>query len=517
MPTPDLVRVPRRGELLGRVLADRLEHQEAVVADRLHEARVDEGFEAVEIRAGDLLRGRERERAREDGEAGEERLDGRIEEVVAPFDRRSQRALTLGRVARSAGQEREDGAESLEQPLGGEELRSRRGELDRQREAVEAAADLGDGRVGRELAPDPARSLDEERRRVAVGEWLESVLLLGRDAQRRPARDENPQPARGGEELADRGRGVEEVLEVVEEDEELPAAQEAGEVVRRSHRPRDLGRHELMVGQSRERDPEHAIVQRPDELGGDLQGEAGLPGAAGPGDRQESRPVGEQRDELLELSLSPDERDRDDGQVGGVERAERRELAVAELEEPLGADEVLQAVLAEVADLGIALEQTPGRLGEDDLPPVRRRRDPCRAMDVDADVALVGDAAAPRCGCPCERGSGRPPSASRAAAAAATASAARANATKKASPWVSTSTPSCLVNAPLSAVRCSARRSAYPAPCSWRSRVEPSTSVKRKVTVPVGSSGLAMPAMIAYTAAALLSPSSASVSASAGL
>ena len=112
---------------------------------------------------------------------------------------------------------------------------------------------------------------------------------------------------------------------------------------------------------------------------------------------------------------------------------------------------------------------------------------------------------------------GPPPSASRAAAAAATASAARAKAMKKASPWVSTSTPSCLVNAPLSAVRCSARRSAYPAPCSWRSRVEPSTSVKRKVTVPVGSSGLAMPAIIAYTAAALLSPSSASVSASAGL
>jgi hypothetical protein len=110
MPTPDLVGVPRRGELLGRVLADRLEHQEAVVADRLDQARVYEGLETVEVRTGDVLGAREWERAREDGEAGEERLDGHIEEVVAPFDRRSQRALTLRGVASSAGQEREDGA-----------------------------------------------------------------------------------------------------------------------------------------------------------------------------------------------------------------------------------------------------------------------------------------------------------------------------------------------------------------------------------------------------------------------
>ena len=60
--TRDLVRVPRRRRAARPRIADRLEHQEAVVADRLHEARVDEGSETVEIRAGDLLRGCERER-----------------------------------------------------------------------------------------------------------------------------------------------------------------------------------------------------------------------------------------------------------------------------------------------------------------------------------------------------------------------------------------------------------------------------------------------------------------------
>ena len=41
-----------------RVLADRLEHEEAVVADRLQEAGVDERREVVEIGRADLLRGR---------------------------------------------------------------------------------------------------------------------------------------------------------------------------------------------------------------------------------------------------------------------------------------------------------------------------------------------------------------------------------------------------------------------------------------------------------------------------
>ena len=105
----------------------------------------------------------------------------------------------------------------------------------------------------------------------------------------------------------------------------------------------------------------------PDELGRDLEREAGLPGAAGPGDGEQARAVREQRDELLELVLPPDERARGDRQVRRVERPERREVAVAELVEALGADQVLQAVLAEVADGGVVVEEAAGRLGEDDL------------------------------------------------------------------------------------------------------------------------------------------------------
>ncbi len=76
MAPPDLVRV---GELLLRVLADRLQHQETVVVDRLDEAVVDQGGNAVEVGGANVLRRIEGERAHEDREAGEELLRAGVE------------------------------------------------------------------------------------------------------------------------------------------------------------------------------------------------------------------------------------------------------------------------------------------------------------------------------------------------------------------------------------------------------------------------------------------------------
>src|SRR5437588_11698205 len=79
--------------------------------------------------------------------------------------------------------------------------------------------------------------------------------------------------------------------------------------------------------------------------------------------------------------------------------------------------------------------------------------------------------------------------ASCASRAAPNAPGAVGKAMKKASPCVSTSAPPCRAQAALTTRRCSARASAYASdPSSWRSLVEPSTSVKRNVTVPVGRS-----------------------------
>ena len=81
-----------------------------------------------------------------------------------------------------------------------------------------------------------------------------------------------------------------------------------------------------------------------------------------------------------------------------------------------------------------------------------------------------------------------------AASAAVAAPSAVGKATKNASPCVSTSTPPALATASRSSRRCSSSAAAYSSgPSSCSSRVEPSTSVKRKVTVPLGRSARIRP------------------------
>ena len=66
----------------------------------------------------DLLRGLEREAPGEDREPLKELLGRSLEQVVAPLDRRAQRALALGSVTRAACQQRESRVEPLEQQSG---------------------------------------------------------------------------------------------------------------------------------------------------------------------------------------------------------------------------------------------------------------------------------------------------------------------------------------------------------------------------------------------------------------
>ena len=117
------------------------------------------------------------------------------------------------------------------------------------------------------------------------------------------------------------------MLEVVEQEQQLLSAEERGQVVARADRLGDLGHDELGVGERRERHPEDAVRERPDELRGDLEREPRLPGAARAGHGDEPRPVREQRESLSELSLPPDERAPTIGQVRRVQRPQRREVA----------------------------------------------------------------------------------------------------------------------------------------------------------------------------------------------
>jgi hypothetical protein len=152
------------------------------------------------------------------------------------------------------------------------------------------------------------------------------------------------------------GSAGEEVLEVVKEEQEFPPAEEPREVVGGPDRLGNLRGQKLGIRKTRERHPEDAVTEPSDELRSDLEREACLARAARACDGEEARPVREHRDELLELPFAADERNRDDRQVGCVKRPERRELALAELEEALCPDQVLQTVLAEVADQSVCLK-----------------------------------------------------------------------------------------------------------------------------------------------------------------
>ena len=61
------------------------------------------------------------------------------------------------------------------------------------------------------------------------------------------------------------------MLEVVDEEEQLLPAEESGEVVASPNRLGDLGRDDVRIGEARERHPEDAVGDRPDELRGDLE------------------------------------------------------------------------------------------------------------------------------------------------------------------------------------------------------------------------------------------------------
>ena len=149
-------------EPLERELPDRLEHPEALLAVRIgaaaEEALVEQRRQRVEVGAADLLGVLERGAAAEHREPGEERLLVLVEQVVAPGDRGAQRGMALVGIA-AALEEVEPLPDPLEQLLGAEQLHPRGGELDREREPVEAADQLVDGgRVADVRRGSPARA-----------------------------------------------------------------------------------------------------------------------------------------------------------------------------------------------------------------------------------------------------------------------------------------------------------------------------------------------------------------------
>jgi hypothetical protein len=193
VPQPDLVRLQ---QLIPRELADGFQHPEPRLAIRIWGDRQDVLFDQV-VKAGehvgsavwigridrDRLRGDERESAGEHTQRGEDALVGLAQQVEAPPDRGAERALPDRCVHRSFRKDRQSPIQASEKGGRCEEPGAGRGQLDRQRQAVQAGADTGDRdgvvageREGRVDRPGP---LDEQLHCLDLSEIVERSELHG--------------------------------------------------------------------------------------------------------------------------------------------------------------------------------------------------------------------------------------------------------------------------------------------------------------------------------------------------
>jgi hypothetical protein len=250
-------------------------------------------------------------------EPGEQLLLARVEQPVAPDDGVAHRLLPLGEVRPVPAQELEPVAEAREQVLGPQQLHPRRDQLDGERQAVQAAADLRHRlRVvlpDREAGTYGPRPLDEEAHGVVGAHLVEGAvageaqrvdreLVLALDVQDGAARDDDGEARAAPEELGHQRGGIGQLLEVVEDHERAAVAEEVpdhlepprvaagagGAADAEAERPHHGGRDQGRVLDRRERDEEGPSGEALAEAAGGLYGEPGLAHASGPRERDQA-------------------------------------------------------------------------------------------------------------------------------------------------------------------------------------------------------------------------------------
>ena len=428
-------------ELFGRELANRLEHPVAV-AGAAEEALVDQRGDRVDVGAADLLGGLQRATAGEHGQAGEEVLLCRRQEVVAPGDRRAQRPLPLRCRARAAGKQRQPLLESFEQDRRRESLHARSSQFDRERQAVEAPADLGDLAVCGKVGTDGQGTLHEEIDRFPLSQRIDGDLPLAVDVQRLAARDEHRQVRTGSDRLCDPGGCVEQMLEVVQHEQQALVADRCRERVLRPERLSGGRLDECGIGERGERDPPHAAVVVVGGRGGSLQREPRLAAATR---ARSASPAGRRAGAAAPRSGRSPARGRGTAspEPAGSSRAASSAAgnsSVPSWKRRSGALRSFNRCRPRSRDIGCRPRSAVACESEH-LPAVPGGRDPRRPMHVEPHVPLVGPERLARVQPHPHPHRAAAQARACASAAAATASDARAKATKKASPCVSTSTP----------------------------------------------------------------------------
>ena len=314
-------------------------------------------------------------------------------------------------------------ARSRRASLGGEDLDPGRGQLDGQREPVEAGADLGDGGrvvVGhRKPGLDGRGSLDEQghglelRQPLDRGEMLgvgepegwNRVLALPVEAEGFPAGGQDPDLLGGRQQLADLAGGLQHLLEVVQDQEQVLVPKVVDDRLDRRAvgglpKPQGLGyrgKDQGGVGDRGQGHEECPVLRLGQQLGGRPERQPGLAGSPRAGESQKAT-VAEPLLNLLQLPPASHETGELDREVvrAGIHRPEGLELGRQpvghHLEDPLRPGQVLQPVLAEIPErdaLGSRrLDQGSGGRGGHDLSPVAGSGDPGRPVHIDAHVVV---------------------------------------------------------------------------------------------------------------------------------
>jgi len=278
--------------------------------------------------------------AREHGQPGEELLLGRGEQPVGPVDRRGQALVPGLHGPGTAGQQ-----PPVVQPLRhlgrAHRPHPRGGELDRQRQAVDAVTDLGHGglarQVGLEVGLDRPRPHHEQGARLGCRQWRDPPDPFPVNAERLAAggQDHDLRAVRHDPVREPSGAG-EHVLAVVQDQQQGPGSEVLDHAlldreplsVLHPERGRHSVAHRPAVRQRRELAQPDAVGEARTQRVGRLDGEPGLADPAHAGQRHQ-RGVGEQPADLGQRAATADEAGAPAGQVGDrlqVVRNQRRVL-----------------------------------------------------------------------------------------------------------------------------------------------------------------------------------------------
>jgi hypothetical protein len=220
----------------------------------------------------------QRPTADEDRESGKELLLRRLEEAVAPRDRPAERSLPLVHVARPF-QHVEPGREPLEQSRRRKHGRAGRGELDGERQIVEALTESPDEPVrllGVENCSGSARTRAKELHRIVLDERGDRDHVLPRDRHRLATGRDDDHLERRANDLRHESRDrLDDVFAVVDDEQQALAGECARDRVRDLairllvdvERTSGRGPDERAVPERGERDPPRAVGISVRELG----------------------------------------------------------------------------------------------------------------------------------------------------------------------------------------------------------------------------------------------------------